>query len=201
MQIHMKKNTNVTVMNVCTPRKTPLAYLDAAKRKIDEDVKLGIIEKVDGISEWCSPMSFVQKPGGGIQSVVDLVQLKKFVDRPAHPFPASKEIIARIPKRSKCFAVFDCKHGYWQIELAKDSRPFTCFMTEWGQNQTIIKEHLWDSFRWAMNSALGLTELLPTSQVCSNLWMTYSCRARATQNCSNDGLCTMRRIRYYSLKR
>ena len=66
MQIHMKKNAQVTVMNVCTPRKTPLAYLDAAKKKIDEDVKLGIIEKVDGISEWCSPMSFVQKPGGGV---------------------------------------------------------------------------------------------------------------------------------------
>ena len=66
MQIHMKKNAHVTVMNVCTPKKTPLAYLDAAKKKIDEDIKLGIIEKVDGISERCSPMSFVQKPGGGI---------------------------------------------------------------------------------------------------------------------------------------
>ena len=66
MQIHMKKNANVTVMKVCTPRKTQLAYLDAAKKKIDEDVKLGIIEKVDGIWEWCSPMSFVLKPGGGI---------------------------------------------------------------------------------------------------------------------------------------
>mgnify|MGYP001223888675 FL=1 len=155
MRIHMKKNTQATVMNVCTPRKTPLAYLDAAKKKIDEDVKLGIIEKVDGISEWCSPMSFVQKPGGGIRSVVDLVQLKKFVDRPAHPFPASKEIIARIPKRSKCFAVFDCKHGYWQIELAKESRPYTCFMTEWGQYQ--YKRHPGDLFRRATNSAPGRT--------------------------------------------
>ena len=135
MQIHMKKNAHVTVMNVCIPRKTPLAYLDAAKKKIDEDVKLGIIEKVDRISEWCSPMSFVQKPGGGIRSVVDLVQLNKFVDRPTHPFPASKEIIARIPKRSTCFPVFDCKHGYWQIELTKESRPYTCFMTEWGRYQ------------------------------------------------------------------
>ena len=51
----------------------PQKNLDAAKKKIDEDVKLGIIEK---------------------------------------------EIIARVPKRSECFAVFDCKHGYWQIELA-----------------------------------------------------------------------------------
>ena len=49
MQIHMKKNAHVTVMNVCTPRNTPLAYLDAAKRKIDEEIKLGINEKVDGI--------------------------------------------------------------------------------------------------------------------------------------------------------
>ena len=92
MQIHMKKNAHITVMNVCTPRKTPLAYLAAAKKKIDEDVKLGIIEKVEGVSEWCSPMSFVQKPNGGIRSVVDLVQLNKFVDRPTHPFPASKDL-------------------------------------------------------------------------------------------------------------
>ena len=38
MQIHMKKNANITVMNVCTPRKTPLAYLDAAKKNIIKDV-------------------------------------------------------------------------------------------------------------------------------------------------------------------
>ena len=54
---------------------------------IDEDVKLEIIEKVDGISEWCSQMSFVQKPGEGIRSVVDLVQLNKFVDRPTSRLP------------------------------------------------------------------------------------------------------------------
>ena len=35
MRIHMKKNAQVTVINICTPRKTPLAYLDAAKKKID----------------------------------------------------------------------------------------------------------------------------------------------------------------------
>ena len=50
------------------------------RKKIDEGIKTGIIEKVDGISEWCSPMSFVPKPGGGIPSVGDLVQLNKFVD-------------------------------------------------------------------------------------------------------------------------
>jgi hypothetical protein len=54
-------------------------------------------------------------------AVVDLVQLNKFVDRPTHPFPAPKDIIASIPKGSKCFAVFDAANGYWQIPLEEES--------------------------------------------------------------------------------
>jgi hypothetical protein len=132
MKIHIKPDIKVIPLNVCTPRKTPIAYMEAAKAKIDSDLQLGIIEKVDGVSRWCSPMSFVPKPNGKVRSVVDLVQLNKFVDRPTHPFPASKDIVSRIPTGSKCFAVFDCTHGYWQIPLEEESRPYTCFMTEWG---------------------------------------------------------------------
>jgi hypothetical protein len=76
--------------------------MEAAKEKIDSDLQLGIIEKVDGVSRWCSPMSFVPKPNGKVRSVVDPVQLNKFVDRPTHPFPASKDIVSRIPTGSKC---------------------------------------------------------------------------------------------------
>ena len=77
-------------------------------------------------------MSFVPKPNDKVRSVVDLVQLNKYVDRPTHLFPASKDIVSRIPTGLKCFAVFDCTHGYWQIPLEEESRPYTCFMTEWG---------------------------------------------------------------------
>ena len=66
---------------------------------------------------------------------MDLVQLNKFVDRPTHPFPAPKDIIAGIPKGSKCCAVFDAVNSYWQIPLEEESRPYTCFMTEWGRFQ------------------------------------------------------------------
>jgi len=135
MKIHIKPDVKVIPLNVCTPRKTPIAYMDEVKKKIESDLQLGIIEKVDGVSRWCSPMSFVPKPNGKVRSVVDLVQLNKFVDRPTHPFPASKDIVSRIPTGSKCFAVFDCTHGYWQIPLEEESRPYTCFMTEWGRYQ------------------------------------------------------------------
>jgi hypothetical protein len=76
---------------------------------------------VDWVSRWCSPMSFVPKPNGKVRSVVDLVQLNKFVDRPRHPFSAPKDIIASIPKGSKCFAVFEAANGYWQIPLEEES--------------------------------------------------------------------------------
>jgi hypothetical protein len=135
MKIHIKPDVKVIPLNVCTPRKTPIAYMDEAKKKIESDLQLDIIEKVDGVSRWCSPMSFVPKPNGKVRSVVDLVQLNKFVDRPTHPFPASKDIVSRIPTGSKCFAFFDCTHGYWQIPLEEESRPYTCFQTEWGRYQ------------------------------------------------------------------
>ena len=91
--------------------------------------KLGILERVEDVSEWCSPMSFVPKPDGDVRTVVDLVHLNKFVERPVHPFPTPKDIIAQIPGTSRYFAVFDAKR---QIELDEESRPLTTFITEWG---------------------------------------------------------------------
>ena len=78
-------------------------------------------------------MSFVPKPGGKVRSVVDLVELNKYVERPTHPFPAPRDIIAQIPSTSKCFAVFDALHGYWQIPLDEESKPLTTFITEFGR--------------------------------------------------------------------
>ena len=77
---------------------------------------------VKDVSDWCSPMSFVPKPNGDVKPVVDLVHLNKFVERPVHPFPSPKDIIAQIPGTSKYFAVFDAKNGYWQISLDEESK-------------------------------------------------------------------------------
>ena len=77
-------------------------------------------------------MSFVAKPYGDVWPVVDLVHLNKFVERPVHPFPSPKDIIAQIPGTSKYFAVFAAKNGYWQILLDEESKPLTTFITEWG---------------------------------------------------------------------
>jgi hypothetical protein len=133
MTIHIQKDIYIKPLRICTPRKTPYAYQNAAKAKLDEDEANGIIEKVEGVSDWCSAMLFVPKPGGKVCSVLDLVHLNRYVQIPTHPFPAPKDILARIPTDSVCYAVFDAKNGYWQVPLDDESKPYTTFITEWGR--------------------------------------------------------------------
>ena len=132
MTIHLKPGP-MKPTHIYTARKCPYAFEGHAKAELDKSVAMGIIEKVEGASNWCSPMSFVRKPGGGCRVVVDLKGLNDHVSRPTHPFPAVKDIIATVPWGSMKFAVFDCKSGYWQIVLDEKSRPLTTFLTEFGR--------------------------------------------------------------------
>ena len=134
MTIHLRGEVKPLHLNV--PRKVPYAYQEDAKKKLDEDVALGVIEKVkmsDGPSEWCLPMTFARKPSGKIRSLLDAVHLNKDTNRPVHPFPSPKDIVSTIPPDVEYFAVFDCLHGYWQIELDEKSKPLTTFITEFGR--------------------------------------------------------------------
>ena len=119
---------------VYTARKIPYAFEEFAKAELDKLVAMGVIEFCGyEATEWCSPCSFVRKPGGGMRSVVDLQGLNKYVMRPVHPFPTGRDIIAAIPKDSKVFAVYDALKGYFQVDLDEESRPLTTFITEFGR--------------------------------------------------------------------
>ena len=54
-------------LNVSTPRKTSYSYQGASKAKLDKLVSLGILELVEGSSDWISHMSFVPKPDGDVR--------------------------------------------------------------------------------------------------------------------------------------
>ena len=132
MKIHLKEGP-IKPVHVYTPRKVAYAYQDEAKAELDKDEKLGVIEKFDGISKWCLPMSFVPKKGGKVRKIYDGKAINKVIDRPTHPFPSPKDIVSTIPSTTKLFAVFDCLHGYWQIPLDEESKALTTFITEFGR--------------------------------------------------------------------
>ena len=86
MKIKLKDNITIKPLHLNTPRKTPYAYQGSAKAKLDHMVELGVLEKVEEVSEWCNPMSFVPKPDGDVRPVIDLVHLNKYVERPVIRF-------------------------------------------------------------------------------------------------------------------
>ena len=134
MTIKMR-NVPIKPTFTSTVRKCPYAFENLVEAKLEEDEALGIIEKVPigEVTEWCSPAHFVMKSNGEVRPVVDLQGLNEYVQRPIHPFPAVRDIIANIPSGTNWFAVFDCKHGYWQIELDEESKSKTTFLTEFGR--------------------------------------------------------------------
>ena len=134
MTIHMKKG-KIKPTHIYTAWKCPYAFKEYAKDELDKSENMQIIQKVEGATQWCSPCSFVTKPGGGCRLVMDLKGLNDYVERPTHPFPAAKDIINTIPNGSKWFALFDCLKGYWQIELDPKSRPYTTCGPQWGSAQ------------------------------------------------------------------
>ena len=133
MKIHLKKGP-IKPTQIYTARKIPYAFENSAKEELDKLEAMGVVEFCGyEASDWCSPCSFVRKPGGGVRPVVDLTGLNQLVKRPTHPFPTGRDIIAAIPPEAKVFAVYDALKGYFQVELDKESIPLTTFLTEFGR--------------------------------------------------------------------
>jgi hypothetical protein len=55
------------------------------------------------------------------------------VKRPVNPQLTPWEVVRKIPRGTKHFAVFDALKGYHQVELDEESRALTTFMTPFGR--------------------------------------------------------------------
>ena len=73
-KIELKDNIPIKPIHVNVPRRTPYAFQGALVRE-------GVLEYVEGSSEWVSPSRFVPKPDGDVRMVPDLVHLNKFVKK------------------------------------------------------------------------------------------------------------------------
>ena len=60
----MLKDGPIKPLQFNTPRKTPNAFQNQAKSKLDYLVELGVLEEVKDVSDWCSPMS----PNGDVEA-------------------------------------------------------------------------------------------------------------------------------------
>ncbi len=113
----------------------PFKWQERVKQQIDTMMKKDIIEKVPiGESpDWVMSLVVVPKKGTDEPRItVDFTPMNPYIKVPAHPSKVPAEEVAQIPPGMKWFAVFDGRHGYWQVELDDESKKLCSFQTPWG---------------------------------------------------------------------
>lgn len=127
-KIHINPDVRPVAQN---PRRIPFSLRSKVEAKVDELLRLDVIEKVNGPTPWVSPVCVVPKPNGDVRLCVDMRKANKAVVRERHPIPTVDEILQDM-NESAVFSKLDLKWGYHQVELDEDSREITTFATHTG---------------------------------------------------------------------
>lgn len=132
-KIHLQDNNPVYIK----PYRLPYAQRNEIHKQIEKMQVDGIIEPSK--SEWASPLLIVpKKPDSNGNKkwrvVIDYRQLNKKIENDKFPLPCIDEILDAL-SGAVYFSHLDLYQGYYQVELDKDSRPYTAFTTDRGQFQ------------------------------------------------------------------
>jgi hypothetical protein len=77
-------------------------------------------------------MVVAPKPNGQVGICVDLKKLNESVKRENHPLPSVEESLSKL-SGAKIVSKLDANSGFWQINLAPESRLLTTFITPYGR--------------------------------------------------------------------
>lgn len=131
-RINLKDGAIPLCLNV--PRRVPIGLRDATRKELERMESMGVIEKVEKPTEWCSGMVVAPKSNGKVRLCVDLTQLNKSVRRESFPLPRLEDTLASL-EGSKYFSKMDANSGFWQIKLDEESKEYTTFITPFGRYQ------------------------------------------------------------------
>ncbi|KAI5166390.1 hypothetical protein NEIRO03_1034 [Nematocida sp. AWRm78] len=111
-------------------------------KKVDELTRKLVENKIieESRSDWCNPVSLVEKPDGTLRLCENMRELNTLVEDDLYPLPDIGTILMRIGGK-KWFTVIDLKDGYFQIRLEQGSKKKTAFQ---------LKNRLYQSTRLVM---------------------------------------------------
>lgn len=101
-------------------RRAPVALQKAISEKIDELLKLDIIEKVDKPSPWISPLVPIIKNNGDLRLCIDMRRANEAIQREKHPLPTMEMFLPRL-QNAKIFSRLDVKNAFHQVEISPSS--------------------------------------------------------------------------------
>lgn len=132
----IKLKENATPVYV-KPYRLPQASKDEINKQIDDMLRNDIIEEAQ--SEFSSPLLIVPKKTDNSgekkwRVVIDYRLLNQKIQDDKFPLPNITEILDSL-SGAMYFSHLDLSQGYYQLELDRDSRPLTAFLTNQGQFQ------------------------------------------------------------------
>ena len=100
------------VPSVAQPvRRTPFSLRDHVKKKIEEPVAIDIIEPVEGLTRWVSPVVVVPKQNDEIRLCVGMRKANEAIIRERYPIPTVDKVLQN-PNQSTVFSKLDLKWSY-----------------------------------------------------------------------------------------
>jgi len=127
--IHLQPGTTPIKLS---PYRVSSAKADVIKKKLDDMLKLGVIEP--STTPWSAPVVLIPKPDKTLRFCVDYRRLNKVTIPDAFPMPRIDDLIDKVGK-AKFLTKIDLSKGYWQVPLQEEAVPISAFVTPFGHFQ------------------------------------------------------------------
>jgi len=116
----IRVKTNVPIKQRYRPRNPAMQAI------IDEEVERMLHDKIiePSTSAWSSPIVIVKKRDGKHRFCIDFRKVNEVTERDAYPLPHITATLDKL-RGARYLTTLDLKHGYWQVPLARESRPVT----------------------------------------------------------------------------
>ena len=134
LEIHLKEGA--VPKKITNPAAIPGHWGNAEKEQLNEDERLGVIEKVTEPSAWCHRMVVVKKPNGSPRRTVDLQPLNRWCKREEFIMESPAIQVKKIPRNS-WKTVVDAWNGYHSVPIRECDRHLTTFITPYGRYRYI----------------------------------------------------------------
>ena len=117
------------------PRRTPFALRSQVTEMVKEMLDQQVIQPSS--SPWASPIVLVEKKDGSFRFCIDYRRLNSITKMDMFPLPRIDDTLDLLAK-SKFFTTLDPRSGYWQVQMEKDSREKTAFVTHSGLYEFLV---------------------------------------------------------------
>ncbi|XP_058817323.1 uncharacterized protein LOC131680626 [Topomyia yanbarensis] len=109
----------------------PAAYREAARQRLQEMERRGIIEKATSAPNWISGMSAVAKGNNDFRLVVNMRAPNRAINREYYRLPLLDEMRVKL-HGARYFSKLDLSNAFYHLELSEESRVLTTFLAEDG---------------------------------------------------------------------